>query len=280
MPQSNQDKNKAHYEKLYDNYSVSNIVHWVNNLDKFLTAAIATETSWQGLYQNDLRQRLSGKRVLEMGCGDCVNAAMMAALGAKVYANDIASASGRIIEKVNEACNFAQPIEFVAGDFLENNLAGNQFDFVIGKAFLHHLTIPVEREFLKETARLLKSDGEARFFEPAVNSKILDEIRWHIPIGGRPSKFNKTEFKIWKENDPHPDRTFSSAHFEKAGQEFFGEVKTIPVGTLERFNKLFPKNKFNYQYRRWAFRAEKKLPGGINKYFTRSQSIIYREPVL
>lgn len=279
MPQSNQEKNKTHYEKLYGNYSVSNIIHWVNNLDQFLTAAITTETSWQGLYQNDLRDRLAGKKILEMGCGDCVNAAIMAALGAQVYANDIASASGKIIEKVNAACDFKYPIIFIEGDFLKNELEANQFDFVIGKAFLHHLTIPEEREFLRETARLLKPDGEARFFEPAVNSKFVDEIRWHIPIGGRPSKFNKTKFKVWKENDPHPDRTFSSAHFEKAGREFFKEVKTIPVGTLERFNKLLPKSKFNYQYRRLAFKAEKKLPSGFNKYFTRSQSIIYRKPL-
>jgi|TARA_R100000501_G_C2627902_1_gene121934 hypothetical protein len=100
----------------------------------------------------------------------------------------------------------------------------------------------------------------ARFFKLPVNSKFLKENIWFISIGGRPSKFNKAKFKIWKENDPHPDRTFSSAHFEKAGKEFFREVKTIPVGTLECFNKLFPNNTFNYQYRRCAFKAEKTYP--------------------
>ena len=280
MPKSNQEKNKSHYEKLYGNYSVNNIIYWVNNLDTFLTAAIATETSWQGLYQNDFRKRLPGKKVLEMGCGDCVNAAIMASLGAEVYANDLATASGEIIRKVNEACDFKYPIQFVEGDFLENKLENNQFDYVIGKAFLHHLTIPVEQEFLKETARLLKPDGEARFFEPAVNSRVLDEIRWHIPVKGRPSKFNKEAFKLWKDNDPHPDRSFSSAHFEKVGRNFFEGVETIPIGSLERFSRLMKWGKKQAAYKRWAFKNEKMLPLSINRTFARGQLIVYRKPII
>ena len=159
----NQHKNKQHYEELYANYPVKNILYWINHLDAFLSAAITTETSWNALYKGDFKDRLKGKKVLEMGCGDCTNAAVMAALGAEVYANDIASASGRIIQELNSKFAFKYPIKFIEGDFLENELAAAQFDFVIGKAFLHHLTVPIEQQFLKETARLLKSEGEARF---------------------------------------------------------------------------------------------------------------------
>src|SRR5690606_22241227 len=110
---------------------------------------------------------------------------------------------------------FAIPIKFIKGDFLENFLPSSYFDFIVGKAFLHHLSLPIEKKFIKETARLLKCDGEARFFEPAVNSKLLDEIRWHIPVNNRPSKFRKNSFKKWREEDPHPERTFSSGHWKK-----------------------------------------------------------------
>lgn len=275
----NQEKNKSHYETLYDNFPISNILHWINNLDAFLDKATTTETSWYGLYQNNFREKIKGKKVLEMGCGDCTNAAVMAALGAEVYANDIASASGEILRKLNENYTFKFPMKFVEGDFLENNLPSNSFDFVVGKAFLHHLTIPVEKLFLKESARLLKPDGEARFFEPAVNSKILDEIRWHIPIGGRPSKFNTRAFKMWKENDPHPDRSFSSKHWEKAGEEFFNEVNIIPVGTLERYSRFFGWGERRNRFKRWALKLEKRLPGKWNRDFARSQLIIYRKVV-
>src|SRR5690606_36048904 len=128
-----------------------------------------------------------------------------------------------------------KPIIFVPGDFLRNELASKSFDFVIGKAFLHHLSLPVEKEFLKEAGRLLKPNGEARFFEPAVNSKILDFIRWYIPVKDRPSKLDREAFKKWTEMDPHPDRSFSSKHWMKVGKEIFEEVSIIPIGTLERF---------------------------------------------
>jgi 2-polyprenyl-3-methyl-5-hydroxy-6-metoxy-1,4-benzoquinol methylase len=275
----NQEKNKLHYEKLYANYNIKNILHWINNLDKFLDSATTTETSWFALYQKDFQEKIKGKKVLEMGCGDCVNAAVMAALGAKVYANDIADSSGKIIEALNEAYNFKYSIRFVSGDFLENNLDSGSFDFVVGKAFLHHLELPVEEKFLKETARLLKQDGEARFFEPAVNSKLLDELRWYIPVGMRPSKFQKEAFKKWKENDPHPDRSFSSKHFETAGRKIFQEVHIYPVGTLERFSRFYKWGEKKNKFKRWALKAEEDLPSGLNRYFTRSQLIVYRKPL-
>ena len=277
---NNQEKNRLYYEKLYADFPVKNILYWINHLDDFLDTATKTETSWYALYQGNFRERLKGKKVLEMGCGDCANAAVMAALGAEVYANDIASSSGSIIKQLNNNFDFEFPIQFVPGDFLKNELSGNNFDFIVGKAFLHHLTIPVERLFLKETARLLKNDGEARFFEPAVNSKILDEIRWHIPVKGRPSKFNRSAFLKWKKEDPHPDRSFSSKHWKQAGYEYFDQVEIFPVGTLERFSRLFKWGSKQNSYKQWALKNEKCLPLYLKQSFARSQLIIYRKPCL
>ncbi|WP_035716641.1 class I SAM-dependent methyltransferase [Christiangramia echinicola] len=275
----NREKNKRHYERLYGSQSIDNILFWIKDVDRFLSKSQAKDTSWNALYRQNFKESLPGKKVMEMGCGDCVNAAIMAALGAEVYANDIAGASGIIIEKLNAAYDFEFPIKFIEGDFLKNRLKSNQFDFVIGKAFLHHLTINEESEFLKETARLLKKNGEARFFEPAVNSWILDEIRWIIPVKGRPSKLNRKKFKVWKQNDPHPDRSFSSRHFINAGKGVFNEVQIIPVGALERISRIIPYGGLNSKYRIWALNTEKKIPKSINKYITRSQLIIYRKPI-
>ncbi len=274
----NQEKNREHYEKLYSDFPVSNILYWINNLEKFLETAITTETSWFALYMDNFRERIKGKKVMEMGCGDCTNAAIMAALGAEVFANDLASSSGAIVRELNKNFEFDHPIIFVEGDFLENNLPSSSFDFVVGKAFLHHLTISVEKLFIKETVRLLKSDGEARFFEPAVNSRFLDEVRWYIPVKGRPSKFNKAAFAVWKENDPHPDRSFSSRHWEKVGKRFFKDVKTIPVGTLERFSRFYKWGERRNKFKRWALKSEKFIPGFLNYQLTRSQLIVYRNP--
>ncbi|UZH55653.1 class I SAM-dependent methyltransferase [Salinimicrobium tongyeongense] len=280
MSTENQDKNKQHYDRLYNDGQVSNILHWIHNLDTFLNSVTTTEISWFAIYKDNFKDRLAGKKVLEMGCGDCTNAAVMAALGAEVYANDIADSSGRIIDLLNENYKFNYAIKFIPGDFIENALEGNQFDFVIGKAFLHHLEIPLEEKFLAETARLLKSDGEARFFEPAVNLQLLDEIRWHIPVGKRPSKFQKERFREWKSNDPHPDRTFNSKHFETVGKRFFKEVEIHPVGTLERFSRLYKWGEKKNRFKQWALKAEQNLPYSLNRSLTRSQLIIYRKPQL
>ena len=66
----NQEKNKEHYEKVYANYNISNILHWINNLDAFLDSAITTETSWFAMYQGDFRNKIKGKKVMERGCGE------------------------------------------------------------------------------------------------------------------------------------------------------------------------------------------------------------------
>lgn len=279
MRTENQQKNKHHYEPLYNSGHVRNILHWINHLHAFLDSSTTTETSWFAIYKNNFKDCIPGKKILEMGCGDCTNAAVMAALGAEVYANDIADSSGKIIELLNQNFEFQHPIKFIPGDFIENDLEGNQFDFVIGKAFLHHLELPLEEKFLAETARLLKSDGEARFFEPAVNSTLLDKLRWYIPVQNRPSKWSKKKFQIWKANDPHPDRTFSSKHFEKAGKFYFGEVEIHPVGTLERFSRFFKWGNRKNKFKKWALNAEAFLPSFFNKKFTRSQLIIYRRPL-
>lgn len=280
MEENNEERNRSHYENLYNGFNINNIISWLNHLDDFLAKSISTETSWNGLYRYNLKDKLEGKKVLEMGSGNCINAAVMAALGAKVYANDLASVSGNIIKKLNSSYDFAHPITFIDGDFLKSNFKSQSFDLIVGKAFLHHLTIPVEDQFLRESARLLKPEGEARFFEPAVNSRILDEIRWCLPVGQRPSKFNKVAFKRWKDQDPHPDRSLSSEHFDKAGRKYFNEVEIIPIGSLERFGRLMKWGEARNSFRRKALKAEFYLPSFINRPLTRSQLIIYRKPIL
>lgn len=276
---NNQNKNIAFYNNKYKDTEIEGTLNRLSRLDVFLDDATQTDTSWVGFYKNDFRNKIQGKKILELGCGDCSNAAIMAALGAEVYANDIASNSGVMVNKLNQAYKFPTPIKFIEGDFLTADFVTENFDYVVGKSFLHHLTHPVEKKFLQKIARLLGPEGEARFFEPAVNSKILDEIRWHIAVPGRPSKFSKNAFKKWKENDPHPERDNSSKHFKKLGKIFFRDIEIIPLGALERFHRMVPASINQRSFRRKAFKLEKKLPLFVNYFFARSQVIIYRKPL-
>lgn len=270
-------KNKKHYDAIYDKVNVAPILNKLNDLESFMREATRIHTSWHGLYHDNFEEKLNGKIVLELGCGDCTNAAVMAALGAKVYANDISPAPGRIIEELNKNYDFPSPIKFIKGDFLKSDLTHDFYDIVIGKAFIHHLTHDQELAFTKKIVQVLKSVGMVRYFEPAVNSKLLDELRLLTPTPGRPSKIQRAKFKKWKIEDPHPERDNSSRRYKMIGEKYFEFTKIHPVGTIERFYRILP-NKFSSRFRRFAFRAETYLPKSLNLLLSRSQLVEYRNP--
>lgn len=270
-------RNEKHYDEKYAGAGVRHILKMLSNLEAFMQDATQTDTSWVGLYHGNFQEYLKGKKVLELGCGDCTNAAIMAALGADVYANDISQKSGDIIKRLNENYDFPNKITFLHGDFLKVTVPENYFDVVLGKAFVHHLTHEQEIEFTRKIVFMLKPDGMVRYFEPAVNNKFLDEIRWLIPVPGRPSKLQRKKFRQWKLKDPHPERDNSSGHYIKIGKQYFEKTKIVPIGSIERFHRILPK-KYSRKFRRFAFKFEKKLPKSINLSLTRSHLIEYKIP--
>jgi 2-polyprenyl-3-methyl-5-hydroxy-6-metoxy-1,4-benzoquinol methylase len=278
--EANIEHNKSHYDDQYQNVNINAIAEVLKNRDSYLEGATKTDISWVGMYYDNLQNQLSDKIVLELGCGDCVNVAIMASLGAKVFANDISDRSGEIIAELNKKLQFKYPIEFISGDITHAHFTEPNFDYVIGKAFLHHLTLEHEEQVLKGISIILKETGEARFFEPAINSKLLDEIRWAIPIKDRPSKLlQPKKFKQWEDSDPHPHRDNSSKHFKTVGANYFNEISIIPLGVLERFYRVMPSTKDkNGAFKRRALKLEKFLPGFMRYTGARSQTIIYKKP--
>jgi len=269
--------NVDHYDKVYSSVNISEILEKVRNFESFLENAIKTDTSWHGFYHGGFEKIIVGKTVLEIGCGNGLNSLIMASLGATVVANDISTKSMEIISSVAKELDIDN-ISTVAGDFRDMPFDVNSFDFVVGKAFLHHLTHELEDEFLAKAATILKPSGEARFFEPAVNSLLLDKIRWIIPLPGRPSILMRKKFAKWKSNDPHPDRDNSTAHYLAAGLKHFGNVNVIHIGSIERLCRLIPLGKFNRSYRRWAHRIEEYLPKFFRSMAARSQLLVFHVP--
>jgi|GEM_PF-1158365 len=270
-------KNQAHYNERYKNVSTVGIEKTLRQLDVSLADATATDTTWVAMFRNGFKAQLKGKKVLDLGCGDCKLSAVMAALGAEVTANDIADKSGEIVAKINASGLLEKPIAFVQGDFLKAAFPAATFDLVVGKAFVHHLTHEQEAAFYKKIAHILKPDGEVRFVEPAVNSKLLDTLRWMVPVSGRPSSLQSKKFATWKAADPHPERSNSSSHYQKMGSKYFQEVEIIPIGFIERFNRLFPKSKNNRAFRRKAYQWEARFPKWVQRYFARAQTVIFRK---
>lgn len=48
-------------------------------------------------------------------------------------------------------------------------MAHNFFDIIVGKGFVQHLTNEQEMAFAETNVRILKPNGQTRYFEPAVN---------------------------------------------------------------------------------------------------------------
>jgi SAM-dependent methyltransferase len=269
--------NKARYDHKYSNAQIESIISIVSRGIEFIEEAILNHTSWRGLYHGGLQHRLRGARVLELGSGDCTNALLMAKLGAEVVATDLSDASPQIARTVAARLNI--PIEAHSGDLLllASQMESRTFDFVIGKAFVHHLTNSEERDCYSAVAELIRPSGEVRWFEPAVNSPLLDAIRWAIPVPGRPSSLDRRRFREFREMDVHPVRDNSSDSYRRIGGEFFGEIEVYPIGALERFGRLMP-NRYRQSYRRTAFRAEEAIPVALHEWAARSQTVVMRAP--
>ncbi|MBL8291801.1 MAG: class I SAM-dependent methyltransferase [Bryobacterales bacterium] len=269
--------NREHYDHNYAQVNAEALVAQIRDLKRFFDDATKTSTSWHGFYHGGFAERLGRKRVLELGCGDGLNALIMASFGAEVVAVDISHESGRILREAS--CELQiEGLCVIVGDFATIPFEPHSFDFVVGKAFLHHLTHDLEDNYVAKAACLLKPCGEARFFEPAVNSRLLDALRWMIPVPGRPSILMKRRFRKWKELDPHPERDNSSDHFRRLGTKYFDSVDIVPVGSLERLCRLMPQGSFNRGFRRWAHRAELWLPMYLRMKAARSQLIVFRRP--
>jgi 2-polyprenyl-3-methyl-5-hydroxy-6-metoxy-1,4-benzoquinol methylase len=274
----NIQRNIEVYDNLYARTNVEAICAKVRNQKEFLREAIATDTSWHGFWHGDFAEQIRGKTILEVGCGDGLNALIMATLGAKlVVANDISTESGRIITDASSRLNLGN-IEPRCGNLSDLSLPLSSFDMVVGKDFLHHLTHELELSFLKSSTRLLNRQGSARFFEPAVNSRWLDKLRWITPVRGRPSILQHQAFRDWKRKDAHPERDNSSRHFYEIGKAHFESVELVPLASIERFCRLLRRSEFQRMLRRWSHRAETRLPMWVRWRAARSQLIIYRTP--
>lgn len=275
---SNTKKNEAIYNSLYSKTDLRKIFKRLDRCLDFLEDARITDASWAAMYLGNFHQQLKGKKVLELGCGDCLNAGVMSLLGAEVFANDIAQVSGDLASALNDRYAFEHPITFIKGNFLEADLEPASFDIVVGKAFVHHLTPEQEHLFHQKIVRLLKPDGIVRFVEPAENSALLDKIRFMIPVYERPSSFQRKKFAAWKALDAHPERENSTRHFRKIGEQYYEQVEVQVMGALHRLHRLLPDSTFNRKFRRWAFRVERSLPKAIQQVLGRVQTIDYAVP--
>jgi 2-polyprenyl-3-methyl-5-hydroxy-6-metoxy-1,4-benzoquinol methylase len=121
---------------------------------------------------------ITGKLVLDFGCGSGENTLLLARRGANVLGVDISESLIRVAMKRLKVNGLAGAADFVAGSAHDLPVKSGSVDIVLGIAILHHLDLDASS---REIHRVLKPAGRAIFQEPVRNSQLIKAVRRAIP---------------------------------------------------------------------------------------------------
>ena len=144
-------------------------------------------------HNKSILKKISGKKILEIGCAAGEDAAKYVAYSENYIGLDISDESIRNATALN-----LKDAEFICVDGHSIPIADEEFDCVIVKSVLHHLDLEVT---FKEVHRLLKADGELIFREPLGINPLFSLYRKLTPtsrtVDERP--FNFSDLRLMKE---------------------------------------------------------------------------------
>jgi SAM-dependent methyltransferase len=171
----------------------------------------------------------SGPMVLDFGCGGGVEAAWLAARGARVVGVDISARSVEVARRLFD--HLGLTARFEAGDVAEMKFPEAPFDAIIGRFVLHHVDVAMTVPIL---ASLVKPGGTAAFVETMASNRLLMLARDHLT-----GRFGIPRFGS---PDEHPLTDADVARVRYA----FGDVKVI----TERlhFLSIFDRQVLRYRW--------------------------------
>jgi ubiquinone/menaquinone biosynthesis C-methylase UbiE len=129
-------------------------------------------------YAYHLLGDVSGKRLVDFGCGSGANSVLLANRGAHVWGIDISQDLLRLAQRRLDATGRRGGATFIAGSAHDMPFPDASIDVVFGIAILHHLDLDLVS---KEVRRVLKPGGRAIFQEPVRNSAAVRLARRLIP---------------------------------------------------------------------------------------------------
>lgn len=125
-----------------------------------------------------LDKGLSGKRILECGCGTGFFPVLLAKMKAEVWCFDLSPKSIELTIERARLNGVSGKVRAKVASFDNLGYEDESFDLVVGKNTLHHL--PDIREAGVHIKRVLKKGGKAIFYELSANNPLLIFIRNHI----------------------------------------------------------------------------------------------------
>ena len=130
---------------------------------------------------------VTGKTVLEYGCGDGSNLVLLSRRGAKVIGLDL-SPELVTLAKQRIAANHCDETTVVLGSAHSLPFPDASVDVVFGISILHHLDLEMAS---REVHRVLKEGGRAIFLEPLRNSRWMTQLRKLFPKRRGASPFER-----------------------------------------------------------------------------------------
>lgn len=124
---------------------------------------------------------LEGKRVLDVGCGDGLNSAMLAVMGAEITGVDISPKSIELAQRRADENGVADKIKFICSPIETAELPEQYFDIIWGDSVLHHVLDELD-VVLQRLHKCLKHDGMFVFAEPMNLFEPLRRLRRLVPV--------------------------------------------------------------------------------------------------
>jgi 2-polyprenyl-3-methyl-5-hydroxy-6-metoxy-1,4-benzoquinol methylase len=213
----------------------------VNRLSWSFYGKSETSVLWGPIWS---KINVSGKRVLDYGCGDGQFSVRLACMGAFVEGIDI---SDSVVELAARSVPEGIPEpKFSVRDAHVTGFPNDSFDYVFGNGVLHHLVL---RDAYREIARVLKPGGKAFFMEPLNHHPLLVLFR-----KATPSLRSKDEKPMNLDEIKMAHQFFQNVHWT---EHFLVAVLGAPVhlvsnktalwlvGALDRFDRglihVFPR---------------------------------------
>lgn len=198
-------------------------------------------------YALDLLGNVSGKQLLDCGCGRGHTSVMLARHGANVTGFDVSDddlAKAHILAKANDVDVGFQHESFEALPFPDES-----FDLAFGAFILHHVDIS---RAVKEVHRILRPGGRAVFIENSDRNRLLMLSRRYL-VG---------KMGIPKYGDDDEEHPLTSDDLERAKQDFSG------ITTVHHTDLLFFRLADFYMFeKRWKLLSS--MLRGLDRFFAR-----------
>jgi len=136
----------------------------------------------EGMEFVEILGEISGKRILECGCGTGWMSVLFARAGAEVWSFDITKEMVDRAQRAAEVNKLGDRIHPEEMTFEAMSYPDEFFDFAVGFGVLHHVELEGSRN---ELYRVLKPGGVAIFNEPLGHNLLLEFARKYLPYPGK-----------------------------------------------------------------------------------------------